>query len=45
MMRAIEKHSVSDKVSYISTGSGAFLKFLECKKLSAVAILEQRANV
>ncbi len=38
---AIEKYQVADKISYISTGGGAFLEFLEGKKLPAVAILEQ----
>jgi phosphoglycerate kinase len=42
-LAAIEKYSISDKISYISTGGGAFLEFLEGKKLPAVAILEQRA--
>lgn len=39
---AIEKYDITDKVSYISTGGGAFLKFLEGKTLPSVAILEQR---
>lgn len=41
---AIAKYGITDKVSYISTGGGAFLKFLEGKKLPAVEILEQRAT-
>ena len=41
---AIAKYGVTDKVSYISTGGGAFLEFLEGKKLPAVEILEQRAS-
>ncbi len=41
---AIEKYGVADQVSYISTGGGAFLEFLEGKKLPAVEILEQRAK-
>ena len=41
---AIDKYQVSDNVSYISTGGGAFLEFLEGKKLPAVEILEQRAS-
>lgn len=40
---AIDKYGVADDISYISTGGGAFLEFLEGKKLPAVAILEQRA--
>ncbi len=40
---AIEKYGVSDRISYISTGGGAFLEFLEGKTLPAVDILEQRA--
>ena len=40
---AISKYGISDKVSYISTGGGAFLEFLEGKTLPAVEILEQRA--
>ena len=42
-LAAIAKYGVSDKVSYISTGGGAFLEFLEGKILPAVEILEQRA--
>jgi phosphoglycerate kinase len=34
---------VTDRIGYISTGGGAFLEFLEGKKLPAVAILEERA--
>ena len=40
---AVSKFGVADRVSYISTGGGAFLEFLEGKKLPAVAILEERA--
>ncbi len=40
---AIEKYGVESKISYISTGGGAFLEFLEGKTLPAVAILEERA--
>ena len=40
---AIQKYDIFDKVSYISTAGGAFLEFLEGKKLPAVAILEERA--
>lgn len=42
-LAAIAKYNISDRVSYISTGGGAFLEFLEGKKLPAVEILEQRA--
>jgi phosphoglycerate kinase len=42
-LAAIAKFGIGDKVSYISTGGGAFLEFLEGKKLPAVEILEQRA--
>lgn len=41
---AIEKYSLSDRISYISTGGGAFLEYLEGKKLPAIEILEQRAT-
>jgi phosphoglycerate kinase len=41
-LAAIEKYRVEDDISYISTGGGAFLEFLEGKKLPAVAVLEQR---
>jgi len=42
-LAAVDKYDIADKVSYISTGGGAFLEFLEGKKLPAVAILEERA--
>ncbi|MCX8004877.1 MAG: phosphoglycerate kinase [Burkholderiaceae bacterium] len=42
-LAAIAKFGIGDKVSYISTGGGAFLEFLEGKKLPAIEILEQRA--
>ena len=42
-LAAIAKYGIGDKVSYISTGGGAFLEFLEGKILPAVEILEQRA--
>jgi len=42
-LAAIAKYGITDKVSYISTGGGAFLEFLEGKKLPAIEILEQRA--
>ncbi|WP_281710458.1 phosphoglycerate kinase [Anaerobiospirillum succiniciproducens] len=40
---SIEKFGIKDKISYISTGGGSFLEFLEGKKLPAVEILEKRA--
>lgn len=43
-LAAIEKYRVEDDISYISTGGGAFLEFLEGKKLPAVAALEERAE-
>jgi phosphoglycerate kinase len=42
-LAAVDKYGIKDQVSYISTGGGAFLEFLEGKKLPAVEILEQRA--
>ena len=42
-LAAIEKYRVEDDISYISTGGGAFLEFLEGKKLPAVAVLEERS--
>ena len=43
-LAAIEKYRVEDGISYISTGGGAFLEFVEGKKLPAVAALEERAG-
>jgi phosphoglycerate kinase len=43
-LAAIAKFGIGDKVSYISTGGGAFLEFLEGRKLPAVEVLEQRAG-
>ncbi|GAA0290751.1 phosphoglycerate kinase [Psychrosphaera haliotis] len=43
-LAAIDKYGLSDKISYISTGGGAFLEFVEGKVLPAVEILEQRAK-
>ena len=43
-LAAVDKYNISDKVSYISTGGGAFLEFLEGKKLPAVEMLEGRAS-
>ena len=42
-LAAIAKYKISDRVSYISTGGGAFLEFLEGKPLPAVAVLQERA--
>jgi phosphoglycerate kinase len=42
-LAAISKFGVTGKIGYISTGGGAFLEFLEGKKLPAVAVLEERA--
>lgn len=43
-LAAVDKYNIADKISYISTGGGAFLEFLEGKVLPAVAILEERAK-
>jgi phosphoglycerate kinase len=43
-LAAVAKFGVADRISYISTGGGAFLEFLEGRKLPAVEILEQRAT-
>ena len=43
-LAAVAKYKIGDKVSYISTGGGAFLEFLEGKQLPAVAMLETRAK-
>ncbi|MCB2388393.1 MULTISPECIES: phosphoglycerate kinase [Thalassolituus] len=43
-LAAVDKYEIADKVSYISTGGGAFLEFVEGKVLPAVAILEERAK-
>ncbi|KTC87013.1 phosphoglycerate kinase [Legionella brunensis] len=43
-LAAIDQYDLTQQISYISTGGGAFLEFLEGKKLPAVAILEERAN-
>lgn len=43
-LAAIDEYGVADQISYISTGGGAFLEFVEGKTLPAVAILSLRAN-
>ena len=43
-LAAIDKYGVADRISYISTGGGAFLEFVEGKKLPAVDVLERRAG-
>ncbi len=43
-LAAVDKYNIADKISYISTGGGAFLEFLEGKPLPAVEILKQRAQ-
>jgi phosphoglycerate kinase len=43
-LAAIDLFDIADKISYISTGGGAFLEFVEGKKLPAVAMLEERAK-
>jgi phosphoglycerate kinase len=42
-LAAVAKYHIADRISYISTGGGAFLEFLEGKKLPAIEVLEQRA--
>ena len=41
-LAAIDEYGVADRVSYVSTGGGAFLEFLEGKTLPAVAVLRER---
>jgi phosphoglycerate kinase len=43
-LAALEKYDLADRMSYISTGGGAFLELLEGKKLPAIAVLESRAE-
>ncbi len=43
-LAAIDKYGVAEQISYISTGGGAFLEFVEGKVLPAVEVLEQRAG-
>jgi len=41
-LAAIDQFGIADQISYISTGGGAFLEYVEGKILPAVAVLEQR---
>lgn len=43
-LAAVDKYGIAEQVSYISTGGGAFLEFVEGKVLPAVAVLEERAK-
>jgi phosphoglycerate kinase len=43
-LAAVDKYDIADQVSYISTGGGAFLEYVEGKELPAVTILQQRAE-
>jgi phosphoglycerate kinase len=43
-LAAVDKYGITDRISYISTGGGAFLEFVEGKVLPAVAMLEARAK-
>jgi phosphoglycerate kinase len=43
-LAAVAKYGVAERISYISTGGGAFLEFLEGKTLPAIEILEQKAG-
>ncbi|MGH8320442.1 MAG: phosphoglycerate kinase [Gammaproteobacteria bacterium] len=43
-LAALDKYGLTDRISYISTGGGAFLEFLEGRKLPAVAVLEKRSE-
>lgn len=43
-LAAVDKYEIAEQVSYISTGGGAFLEFVEGKVLPAVAVLEERAK-
>jgi len=44
-LAAVDKYAIKNKISYISTGGGAFLEFVEGKTLPAVEILEQKAQI
>jgi phosphoglycerate kinase len=44
-LAAIDRYNIGGKISYISTGGGAFLEFVEGKSLPAVEILEKRHNL
>ncbi|MFT5314072.1 MAG: phosphoglycerate kinase [Paraglaciecola sp.] len=43
-LAAVDKYNIADKISYISTGGGAFLEFLEGKELPAVTMLQARGT-
>jgi len=43
-LAALEKYGIGERVSYVSTGGGAFLEYVEGKQLPAVAVLEQRGG-
>lgn len=43
-LAAVDKYDIAQQISYISTGGGAFLEYVEGKTLPAVAMLEQRVN-
>jgi phosphoglycerate kinase len=43
-LAALDKYGLTERISYVSTGGGAFLEFLEGKVLPAVAVLEERAR-
>ncbi|MCC7257992.1 MAG: phosphoglycerate kinase [Gammaproteobacteria bacterium] len=43
-LAALDRYGLTDRISYVSTGGGAFLEFLEGKTLPAVAVLEERAR-
>jgi len=43
-LAAVDKYNIAERISYISTGGGAFLEFLEGKTLPAVAMLERRVS-
>ena len=42
-LAAVDKYEIAEQVSYISTGGGAFLEYVEGKELPAVALLKARA--